>query len=857
LADTDIIVRILAQTEGLSAAVESAKASLTSLVDTVGGITSGFVGVGEAIAGAFALDKVADFASRMAELGTQTERTAAMLGLTTETVSEFNLAAQLSGSSAESMSHSMVLLARNMEQAIGGAQRQRSAFTALGISSEFLRQHQNDLQGTIEKIAEAFQRTADGPAKTAIAMTLLGRAGAQMIPILDQGTEGLARVREMGERTGTILSDKTAKGMHETHEKMTELGAAVQGFGIALFERFKTVIDGVTTALTFLIEKMTNFIDRFASVDPLVALTAKLSEVEEKIKKAQVGTIDARTAVGAAWTGGVAPVQNVSQAVIEALEKEKAAILSEMGPLQQRNLELARAKLATPPKEALPDTMAAENAIKAEEAKAAALRALLGTEYSNYAAHQKAMVALGQESEAQETTNLKAQLEIRYEGEREVLQRQRALHGDDAAYVAKIDGELTTLHAKYEGDVQRLDDQAAEYSKRATEKGLADQQKLVEAQGALRIKQAEANAKLLGLTEEQLAKVLEGIYQQTFDAWKVIEDQKAVLAGADATKQEAIATEIADKQIQEQERVTEAMKRAADQQAAQQQKLISTMEGYWSSFVGDLESKNVTMGQAFLKVVVKMRDDFIAAVLKMLAEWALLGHTTTGTNLLGSIGSLFGGGGGLGGGGSAAATQQLTQALLGNTQSTAQNTSGIIGWIGKQIEAIAQFLGLTGATTAQTIATTADTGATTGLIPAVSLNWYWTAYLSGVISTGLIPAIAANTLALYATKAIPGLQTGTSFVPYTGTFRLHAGEIVIPPGPSQAIREGAAFAGNGAGGGGGMVTITHNWNVTVPDPQGLINLLQSPHVQRATNIAFERSIRNGRLSTMPGRLGFT
>lgn len=103
-------------------------------------------------------------------------------------------------------------------------------------------------------IADAVSRFADGGQKTAIVMALLGRGGAQMIPVLDQGRAGLESLGEVAERAGTAMDDLTKKGLAETGRETKELGMSFQGLGITIFSIFKPAFDGLLQGLIDLVQ---------------------------------------------------------------------------------------------------------------------------------------------------------------------------------------------------------------------------------------------------------------------------------------------------------------------------------------------------------------------------------------------------------------------------------------------------------------------------------------------------------------------------------------------------------------------------------------------------------------------------
>ena len=73
--------------------------------------------VGEAVVAAFAVDKLAEFAAEMAEIGQQMERMAAMTGLAVGQVEDFQDTIKVMGGNTESAAMSLMRLERNISEA--------------------------------------------------------------------------------------------------------------------------------------------------------------------------------------------------------------------------------------------------------------------------------------------------------------------------------------------------------------------------------------------------------------------------------------------------------------------------------------------------------------------------------------------------------------------------------------------------------------------------------------------------------------------------------------------------------------------------------------------------------------------
>ena len=82
----------------------------------------------------------------------------------------------------------MSRLALNLGRASAGANVQSDAVHALGLNTQALLAMPTDER--LGALANAFQRIPDGAIKAEIAMQLFGRAGMNMIPVLNQGAAG-------------------------------------------------------------------------------------------------------------------------------------------------------------------------------------------------------------------------------------------------------------------------------------------------------------------------------------------------------------------------------------------------------------------------------------------------------------------------------------------------------------------------------------------------------------------------------------------------------------------------------------------------------------------------------------------
>ncbi len=157
-------------------------------------------------------------------------KTAQKIGIPIEQLSALKYAANLADVSTESLNRGMVILAKNMSSVAGGAKGPAAdAFKALHISvtdSGGALKSTSDLMG---ELSDKFATFKDSAAKTALAVAVFGRGGAELIPLLNEGRKGLKDAADEASRFGLIVSNDAAKSAQEFNDNLKRLSAIMEG----------------------------------------------------------------------------------------------------------------------------------------------------------------------------------------------------------------------------------------------------------------------------------------------------------------------------------------------------------------------------------------------------------------------------------------------------------------------------------------------------------------------------------------------------------------------------------------------------------------------------------------------------
>lgn len=206
--------------------------AFTSLSNRLLGVEQGFGKISGLIGGISAITAVgfltqsvksaADFSDELGDL-------AQTLGTTTERLSALKYAADIEGV-FEPLQAGMTKLAKASEDFREGSEGAIESFGKLKIDPSSFK----DTSELFTVVADKLSKMEDGARKTAIAQELLGRSGAQLLPLINQGADGLSRYADEAQRFGLIVSEDVAAAAGEYNDNLSRISAAGKGLSVTL-----------------------------------------------------------------------------------------------------------------------------------------------------------------------------------------------------------------------------------------------------------------------------------------------------------------------------------------------------------------------------------------------------------------------------------------------------------------------------------------------------------------------------------------------------------------------------------------------------------------------------------------------
>lgn len=208
--------------------------------------------VGAAAAAAFAAVGVAVAVSikRTIDQADELTKAAQKWGVPVDELSRLKHAADLSGVGLEGLGTSLSKLSRNMSDVAGGAQNTASqAFAALGVAVTNADGSLKSSSEVMTELAGKFENLKDGAGKTALAMALFGKSGAEIIPLLNAGSQGLKSMMEEADKLGIVIDSKTGKAAENFNDNLTRLGRVKDGIILKITEGMLPGLEQLSVAM--------------------------------------------------------------------------------------------------------------------------------------------------------------------------------------------------------------------------------------------------------------------------------------------------------------------------------------------------------------------------------------------------------------------------------------------------------------------------------------------------------------------------------------------------------------------------------------------------------------------------------
>lgn len=150
-------------------------------------------------------------------------------GMSVESFTGLAFVADLAGVNMEGFTGAMIKLNKALGEASVGSAEQLASFKALGISVKDSEGNIKSADKVLVELSDKFSKMPDGVEKTAMAIKVFGKAGAEMIPFLNGGSASIKELITLAQELGVVMGEEQAKKAEQFNDSLTVLSYAAKG----------------------------------------------------------------------------------------------------------------------------------------------------------------------------------------------------------------------------------------------------------------------------------------------------------------------------------------------------------------------------------------------------------------------------------------------------------------------------------------------------------------------------------------------------------------------------------------------------------------------------------------------------
>lgn len=227
-----------------------AAGSTGGLIAGLGRATVALAAVGAATATArAAIGHLVDAFREVVELGDNLDKTAQQIGLTTAQLQIWRFTADRAGVDARAMDQSFMRLQRAAFEASRGNRTYARAFDRLGVSVRGADGELLSADALMREMARGMSGLENETERVALAQQVMGRSGARLLPMLNQGEEGLAAMAERARELGGGLSADVVEASAGAQDSMTDFRLAMTSLKSVLAANVLPAVTAVVSAI--------------------------------------------------------------------------------------------------------------------------------------------------------------------------------------------------------------------------------------------------------------------------------------------------------------------------------------------------------------------------------------------------------------------------------------------------------------------------------------------------------------------------------------------------------------------------------------------------------------------------------
>ena len=233
----------LGMSDKLTAGLRRAQARLRAFG---AGVTA--IGRQTFIAGAAAGAALLGATRAFAKAGDTVEKMSRRTGFSAEALSELGFAAEQSGSNLETLEKGVRTMQRSINDAGRGLSTAVDGFADLGLTFGQLQGMSPEEQ--FKLVADRLSQISDPSKRAALAMMLFGRAGTQLLPMMEDGASGMEKLMKQARAMGLTISSEAAARAAALTDTLNILWRVVKVVTFQIGSALEPIVSGAAKAIT-------------------------------------------------------------------------------------------------------------------------------------------------------------------------------------------------------------------------------------------------------------------------------------------------------------------------------------------------------------------------------------------------------------------------------------------------------------------------------------------------------------------------------------------------------------------------------------------------------------------------------
>lgn len=209
-------------------AVDRTKQAFSGIKKGLGAVTKSVFNLKTALVGAVGIGGIGLLVKNSLEATDRIGKLSGVLGISAKDLQTFRLASQIGGIELETFAKGVRRFTDNIGDFKIGVGEAKVAFEQLGISQSDVLAIENDQVALLGLVADKLNEVESGAIKTKLAIEIFGGRGAELINVLDGGSDALKAFAKESERYGS-LTELQVSQVEEFNDSVVRLKTAFFG----------------------------------------------------------------------------------------------------------------------------------------------------------------------------------------------------------------------------------------------------------------------------------------------------------------------------------------------------------------------------------------------------------------------------------------------------------------------------------------------------------------------------------------------------------------------------------------------------------------------------------------------------